>query len=223
MVNLNETVFQLERDKNKVDQRLKYFQNTREEDSKGTNNELSKTIQQETDNLKELSKNFEKKINEKREVLRNLESDMKSIELNERKKYDIFNQNELKIKQLEYQLNENVEETRRNNFNSKNNHGRENIFISHNYSLEDSYSNENNNNCNKLEYNINSIGKKQFQNNKYNYNNSEYSTLSGGRLELTNYDSIIETKNQTNFLSQNDNYFNNKNSARSISNFSKKF
>ena len=200
MVNLNETVFQLERDKNKVDQRLKYFQNTREEDSKGTNNELSKTIQQETDNLKELSKNFEKKINEKREVLRNLESDMKSIELNERKKYDIFNQNELKIKQLEYQLNENVEETRRNNFNSKNNHGRENIFISHNYSLEDSYSNENNNNCNKLEYNINSIGKKQFQNNKYNYNNSEYSTLSGGRLELTNYDSIIETKNQTNFL-----------------------
>ena len=223
MVNLNETVFQLERDKNKVDQRLKYFQNTREEDSKGTNNELSKTIQQETDNLKELSKNFEKKINEKREVLRNLESDMKSIELNERKKYDIFNQNELKIKQLEYQLNENVEETRRNNFNSKNNHGRETIFISHNYSLEDSYSNENNNNCNKLEYNINSIGKKQFQNNKYNYNNSEYSTLSGGRLELTNYDSIIETKNQTNFLSQNDNYFNNKNSARSISNFSKKF
>ena len=223
MVNLNETVFQLERDKNKVDQRLKYFQNTREEDSKGTNNELSKTIQQETDNLKELSKNFEKKINEKREVLRNLESDMKSIELNERKKYDIFNQNELKIKQLEYQLNENVEETRRNNFNSKNNHGRENIFISHNYSLEDSYSNENNNNCNKLEYNINSIGKKQFQNNKYNYNNSEYSTLSGGRLELTNYDSIIETKNQTNFLSQNDNYFNNKNSARSISNFSKKY
>ena len=148
---------------------------------------------------------------------------MKSIELNERKKYDIFNQNELKIKQLEYQLNENVEETRRNNFNSKNYHGRENIFISHNYSLEDSYSNENNNNCNKLEYNINSIGKKQFQNNKYNYNNSEYSTLSGGRLELTNYDSIIETKNQTNFLSQNDNYFNNKNSARSISNFSKKF
>ena len=118
MVNLNETVFQLERDKNKVDQRLKYFQNTREEDSKGTNNELSKTIQQETDNLKELSKNFEKKINEKREVLRNLESEMKSIELNERKKYDIFNQNELKIKQLEYQLNENVEETRRNNFNS---------------------------------------------------------------------------------------------------------
>ena len=223
MVNLNETVFQLERDKNKVDQRLKYFQNTREEDSKGTNNELSKTIQPETDNLQELSKNFEKKINEKREVLRNLESDMKSIELNERKKYDIFNQNELKIKQLEYQLNETVEETRRNNFNSKNNHGRENIFISHNYSLEDSYSNENNNNCNKLEYNINSIGKKQFQNNKYNYNNSEYSTLSGGRLELTNYDSIIETKNQTNFLSQNDNYFNNKNSARSISNFSKKY
>ena len=223
MINLNETIFQLERDKNKVDQRLKYFQNSKEEDSSGSNNELINTILQETDNLKELSRNFEKKINEKREFLRNLEGEMKNIEMNERKRYDLFNQNELKIKQLEYQLNENENELRRKNYNSKNSHGKDNILISNNYTLEDSYSNENNNNFTNLDYTGNSFGRKQYQNNQYNYNNSENSTLLGGRLEVTNYDSIIENKNQTNFLSQNDTYFMNKQSSRSTSNYTKKY
>lgn len=218
-MNLNEAIFQLERDKNKIDQRLKFFLNSDSEVNIASNNELNKTIQLETENLKELSRNLERRINEKRDIQKNLEVELKNIELNERKKYDQITQNEIKIRHLEYQLSDNCDDSKRKNLGKTflSRDTRDNILISNNYNLENS--NENPNNL------INLTQKQQF---KYNPNiylpNSEYSVLSGVRNDLTNYDSIIDAKNQTNFLSQNDTYFiNNNNSTKFTTNYSKKY
>jgi hypothetical protein len=219
IVNLNEAIFQLERDKNKIDQRLKFFLSSDSEVNIATNNELNKTIQLETENLKELSRNLERRISEKREVQKNLEVELKNIELSERKKYDQITQNEYKIKQLEYQLSDNSDDSKRKNLGKTflSRDTRENILISNNYNLENS--NENQSNL------ISHTQRLQF---KYNPNIyqpvNDYSVISGVRNDLTNYDSIIDAKNQTNFLSQNDTYFmNNNNSTKFTTNYSKKY
>lgn len=201
----------MEREKNKVDQRLKYFIENNAEENSASNNELTKTIQQETENLKELSRNYEKKINEKKEFQRNLEIEMKNIENNERRKYDIYNQNEIKIRHLENQLNDNIEELKRKNYPIKTALKKEpNIFISNNYSLEDSQEFRQNNNKNPYRYNSN------FANSQ-----DELSNLSAVRGDMTNYDSIIENKNQTNFFSRDETYF--VNSTKANTNYSKKY
>jgi hypothetical protein len=218
IVNLNEAIFQLERDKNKIDQRLKFFLSSDSEVNIASNNELNKTIQLETENLKELSRNLERRISEKREVQKNLEVELKNIELSERKKYDKITQNEIKIQHLEYQLSDNCEDSKRKNFGKTflSRDTRENILISNNYNLE----NSNDNQSNLISY----TQKQQF---KYNPNIylpvNDYSVISGVRNDVTNYDSIIDAKNQTNFLSQNDTYFMNNNSTKFTTNYSKKY
>jgi len=110
ILNINEAIFHLEKDKFKVDMRLNLFLNAENEELTKSNNELIKTIQTEIENLKDLSLNYEKKINDKKDILKNLEFDLKNVEIVEKKKYELFFQNEVKIKQLELQLNENIDE-----------------------------------------------------------------------------------------------------------------
>jgi hypothetical protein len=100
VMNVNDAIAQMERDRSKIESNLGNIQ----EDELPRNDELYLNIKKEKEGLKSLSYDLERKIQEKIQQQKSLESELKGIEINEKKKAELLYDYEFKIKQLEKEL-----------------------------------------------------------------------------------------------------------------------
>jgi hypothetical protein len=126
IMNLTDTLSQLERDKIKISDSISHL-NESESIAKGpkdsreilqdtnlnTNQTLENSIRREKENLKLLSNEYEKKILQKKEQIRNLENQMRNVELNEKQYQENIYDYEFKIKLLEKDLKASGDELKR--------------------------------------------------------------------------------------------------------------